>query len=441
MKNLIRLLSCFSMLFLVEHHQAQAQNIVNGDFSLGANSTDGRCTQIMTNDVPNWLKSHGTPDYNGNEMLLVASDDYSINTLFSSVLGGYGEGILGGYNFIQGVTYNIELEIQIHNAHGPNRDAIVEIFGATGISEGPGTIFTGGSNATCLSPAPTIPASQLQHVESTPGTASLTLAMSTWNKYKLQFTPTANWDQLWIYLRHKDNPGNNRGITYLYLKEVKIWACTEGSVQYFNTINDGLTDKKTIYTGHNTPGVTNITFNSSYSNTTFIGWDIQLKDNTYIDVTADFYFLAVAVDECNGEEQEEPGGGDDPGSGTHSMIRQKEDDKKGSSNLDKTHETLSMLNVQEKTNNPLRNVDHKLRSQNIGIHPNPTTGSFNVTMQQAGNYNIRVMNMMGAIVYETQLNGEQQKSIQLNQSLPAGTYTIQVSGEGQMHVEKLILIK
>lgn len=77
----------------------------------------------------------------------------------------------------------------------------------------------------------------------------------------------------------------------------------------------------------------------------------------------------------------------------------------------------------------------------IRIYPNPTTGAFHIEIPQRGNYTLRVMNMLGSTVYEGNMADEQKKSIQLDNNLPPGNYTLHISGDGLRHVERITLTK
>src|SRR5690606_17820294 len=86
-------------------------------------------------------------------------------------------------------------------------------------------------------------------------------------------------------------------------------------------------------------------------------------------------------------------------------------------------------------------VDDIVHNKNITIYPNPTTGSFNIEMPQKGNYHIQVMNMLGLVVYEGDMKDQQKTSIQLDNNLPPGNYTIHISGDALRHVNRITLMK
>lgn len=83
---------------------------------------------------------------------------------------------------------------------------------------------------------------------------------------------------------------------------------------------------------------------------------------------------------------------------------------------------------------------HEL-AQHTKIYPNPGTGLFNIELPLKGNYEIRVLNTLGSVVHSSTLAGQSNTSIQLDERLQNGHYTVHISGQGIRHVEKITLIK
>ena len=77
----------------------------------------------------------------------------------------------------------------------------------------------------------------------------------------------------------------------------------------------------------------------------------------------------------------------------------------------------------------------------LSITPNPTTGQLNITMPAQGDYEIKITNMLGVVVYQGKLKDEQQKQIQLENNLPSGNYTVQITGKEVNHIEKITLTR
>ena len=85
---------------------------------------------------------------------------------------------------------------------------------------------------------------------------------------------------------------------------------------------------------------------------------------------------------------------------------------------------------------------HMFKKENsISIYPNPTNGSFTVELPQKGNYEVQIMNMMGATVHKVNLEDQQKTTIQLDNRLPVGNYMIQINGSGLQHVQKITLMR
>src|SRR5689334_22947502 len=84
-----------------------AQDIVNGNFSIN-NGNDGvACGLYGTfsdNSVPNWVRSHGTPNFQ-----VVGSG--TNNNMFLFTDGSGSEGILGGYVFRKTRSYCIKVNL------------------------------------------------------------------------------------------------------------------------------------------------------------------------------------------------------------------------------------------------------------------------------------------------------------------------------------------
>ncbi len=87
--------------------------------------------------------------------------------------------------------------------------------------------------------------------------------------------------------------------------------------------------------------------------------------------------------------------------------------------------------------NKIRNVQLLLTK----IHPNPTTGQLNITMPAPGDYDVKITNMLGVVVYQGKLKDEQQKQVQLDANLPSGNYTVQITGKEVNHIEKITLTR
>ncbi len=79
----------------------------------------------------------------------------------------------------------------------------------------------------------------------------------------------------------------------------------------------------------------------------------------------------------------------------------------------------------------------KLEEQRITIYPNPTTGLITVTGLSVEPARITVYNVLGGLVHDQELNGSNERFIDLS-ALPGGLYLIQVQ-YGQMTLRKKVI--
>lgn len=84
---------------------------------------------------------------------------------------------------------------------------------------------------------------------------------------------------------------------------------------------------------------------------------------------------------------------------------------------------------------------NKLNSDKQIVYPNPTSGAFTVQMTKKGNYSIKIVDMVGAVVYRGDMKNEQKKVIVLSSNLASGNYTIHINGPDITHVEKLTIVR
>ena len=83
------------------------------------------------------------------------------------------------------------------------------------------------------------------------------------------------------------------------------------------------------------------------------------------------------------------------------------------------------------------------RDNQLILYPNPTNGQINISIKSERNglANVQISNMLGEIVYESQLYiryNQQQKEIQLNH-LDKGLYFLIFKMDGISEVHKIIL--
>jgi hypothetical protein len=77
----------------------------------------------------------------------------------------------------------------------------------------------------------------------------------------------------------------------------------------------------------------------------------------------------------------------------------------------------------------------------LKIYPNPVTKSLHIEVANVGNYHIKILSVLGIEVYSGELNGDLHKVIALDETLPAGTYILHITGEGLKHRKTINIVK
>lgn len=75
------------------------------------------------------------------------------------------------------------------------------------------------------------------------------------------------------------------------------------------------------------------------------------------------------------------------------------------------------------------------------IYPNPNNGHLNITLPNTDNYNIKIVNLAGAVIYNTNVENTNSTQVDLDETIPSGSYIIQISGSRGKHIEKLTIIR
>ena len=82
-------------------------------------------------------------------------------------------------------------------------------------------------------------------------------------------------------------------------------------------------------------------------------------------------------------------------------------------------------------------------SKNLQVYPNPVTDltiNFSMQNQQAGKYNLRLINMWGQVIEEQQFNyggGTFVKKLEFKTKPTAGVYILQIKGKGVQTKRKI----
>lgn len=277
----------------------------------------------------------------------------------------------------------------------------------------------------------------------------------TFNRFFQQFTltPTGNSDYLWIYPK---NVIWGTGLTSAALEYVAIQKkCSTGPC--INLVDNPIPAKNytnlCINAGSWNNGYSPLTTTiDPTSNTSFHASSyVSIVENFVANPGAGGSFVAeirptacdildcatfygtpghpTIVQQCNGERNRctDVGLGSKPG-------RQE-------NNAENIGQNSAIQNSLSSSASALTITENQEKFSKFIIHPNPTTGTFTVHAPKRKNYTIRVMNILGTTVYEEKIEYEDNMTIQLDNSLPSGNYTIYINGEGIRHVEKLVLSK
>lgn len=166
------------------------QCLQNGDFdqpNAGNNLSDGGgCNYIGDNSVPNWRRSHGTPNINTPTNNPIDNYIYmwsAVNTQYGVV----GEGIVGNYNFFANISYSISIRCIFQTSTPATSN--FQIWAANGIPIAPSLA----SPPFCGQNIPAIPVSNRQNV------ATNNQATQVMTVFNYTFIPQADFSQVWIY--------------------------------------------------------------------------------------------------------------------------------------------------------------------------------------------------------------------------------------------------
>jgi len=385
---------------------SKAQSIQNGEFSVTnpakSEYVAGICTLFDDGYLPNWFRSHGTPE------MTVPNTPGSVRLNIGTTDDGHtraGEGIVGGYPFIAGVPYTIEIGVVGGSGISGAQPLDLYFYGASGLVEGnpvpswciePAPTYCGGFPGSSVFTTGTNPLGQYCQKEFFNSNVFTVVPFT----YSFTYTPSYNNDQFWIIAGGRVNIPS-----FIDLDYVRIKSCVSGSIAYndytANAIPSGLTAKTYISTWGSVP-----TTNNASANTIFLGANISLAPVTQIQVNPENYFLAIAVTDCDGDY----GGG---GGGTQS--------KSGVTN-----------------NSAISRSNNK--NEGLNIYPNPTSSSFTITFPSTDNYLVKITDMVGTTVYSNSFENTQKQQINTD-NLPSGTYTIQVAGSNNSFVQKLVITK
>ena len=364
-----------------------AQSLVNGEFnnpnpfmSQYIPSTLSSCYTFDNGYLPNWYRSHGTPDLAGSPL-----EYMEVKSVKDAV--DISEGVVGGYNFQAGITYTISIDVTTYCDCPPGGYSnTLNVYAANNIAEG--SIGTD-----CLAPVPSVSDKQL--IDSR--------TLSSYSNYTFSFTPSANYQQIWIYTSNPATPGVYSYAISNKIDYIRITSCTNYQTKewyyggYIPYDNEGGNTRN--------PGpyfLFSNAANNANHNTTLISTYIEAYNNTSITVDDKSYFLALAVTDCAIVE-DYPGPAGKPESGSHF---------------------------------------DQFASNQLSIFPNPSSGNINLALGIKSDYDVKLINTMGSVVYASKII--QGNSLAIPElGLPNGTYTIYVidANANEHYVKKLSIVR
>lgn len=94
------------------------------------------------------------------------------------------------------------------------------------------------------------------------------------------------------------------------------------------------------------------------------------------------------------------------------------------------------------TEDAARQIGNTDVTQNIvKVYPNPSDGTFSIELKKAGDYSIRIVDMLGAVVYQSTIKSEASGKVELDSKIPAGNYFLYIIGNDNKHIEKITVIR
>lgn len=381
------------------------------------NPASGTCLSFCPATLPNWIVTNGTPSVNNSPRYIF---------MFGNV--GSGEGIAGYYNFWKGVEYNIEIKGSLNYHAATNGNIALRIFVANGIPDVSPNIPNSGYGCGTLVPI----VIDKQEIATINGPQNFTFpATITFPSVPPPtFTPNADYTQIWIYpMSDQANVTADATIEY-----VKISACTGGFAWYYypynqsptffppniylnqNVVPAGTTAKRHITAGTNQNYINGFAYGNGPTApvevnpdavTKFVGEEIMLYDNFLAKPNTEGLFMAVGMRTCDG--------GDPIGS-------------KGGTTSKDIGSLPKLVQPENKQNSIL-------------IYPSPNNGLFTIETVETGNYDIKVLNNIGSVVYSDKLNNERKRVVQLDVGLPSGSYIVQLTGKDVRYIEKITVVR
>ena len=431
------------VLLLLANMKSYGQLIINGDFNINAgdnalfncaNFNTGTVPTFSDGSIPNWWRTHGSPQ-------IANSPTYNPNDMFLHSASGFGEGIVGGYNFKQGKTYIIDV-----NVASSNYPSSLNLEARKGIrpkNDDCGTVecYPEGqsSQQQGMVPIPS-PITSYQNIISSPLHGGENI-----------FLYTPNSDYTWIMMYSKFNDHCEVAKTYIDHIYVNAQCKEEKYIPEFdNTINPAsliepyyTSNYKRIFVGSQY-GSSALADNHSRNGELIAIESILFSANTLITPTAPTYntpgkFFTAIVDpfNCNYKPPHEGGGGvagrEAP---TDNKVTRLAADPNGV--LAKNKFAYTSIDLNGKTTDI---TDINLTDDRFRVYPNPSSGTFTIQLPSANNYSIAVTDYIGTTVYKQTVTGEHSYTLTLDSKLPSGTYILRMEGKNFKRIEKLNILR
>lgn len=427
-------------LSILLHINLFAQQMVNPGFIPGLNNDPQvtNCSGSFANGggVPNWHKTHGTPrfindcngaDAEGNFLYMAAGRSNSTLT---------GEGIAGNYEFKAGVKYLIQISIcNTYQFIDPSQGLVVSATSVLPQNLPP----AGPPSAQCLTAVPGVNPVDIETIRILDAVNPPAIATNNLISIYFTFTPQANRKYIWLY--PAIFPGSYVSTCNITIAQVQIFP----ECQDLLVFNNG-------QLGHIPPGVhagyrhiiagsqsgpnppVPVTIDPD-SHTELLARSSILLENNFLATANDGGSFIARIDDftCLDYVSEEPlviGGGS--GKPANNKI---------------SKENLAEYNSNSEfsqSNNSVKDGVHdKVLSKyyHPKVYPNPSNGAFNIDIPSMGNYNVKIIDMMGTTVYNKVISGNSQTKINQQNELAQGNYIIRITGEGIKHVEKISVIR
>jgi hypothetical protein len=386
----------FILMLFVWRNEATGQScLTNGNFSNACSgfiaAPNGQCPTWTDACGGGWVRSHGSPQ-------MIAYNNGS-NSGFYAYMWSKGdgstwvdgEGMYTPYSFSANHTYDINITISTSNVNGT-----VLVYAASGLTQ---SYYFGN----CGGAPPTPSTKQL--------IGSYSGYTNGWITVPLQFTPSINYSQIWIY------PAGTSVTTQYDLGVLNVSACLSCSetITYNNgSVPAGQTKAGIINVGSTAGigGAPPVNVQPDLSTTLIAANEIHFSPEFYATVSTGNFSAIIT-----------------PCSSTSSTRTYRE-----VPNI-KLYQSNESFQTESKDNN------ERLEMPNINIYPNPTRDALNVELgPNNAVVRLSVLNSSGTIIRTFNVS-KRRNNIDIN-NLPSGIYFIQIMEKnGKVETRKFEKIK